>query len=70
MQLNDIAGRLLQIEQQLMAYQKLHTDELAELWQTLNQCKREIATVMTELRIDACEPHPTLDPHREREELT
>jgi hypothetical protein len=38
----DIAARLLRLEQKLLAYQQLHTDELAELWQALNECKREI----------------------------
>ena len=45
-QLNDLAGRLLRFEQQLTAYQKLHTDELAELWQVLNTCKRALVTVL------------------------
>lgn len=45
-QLNDLAGRLLRFEQQLTAYQKLHTDELAELWQMLNTCKRALVTVL------------------------
>jgi hypothetical protein len=45
-QLNDLAGRLLRFEQQLTAYQKLHTDELAELWQMLNTCKRTLITVL------------------------
>lgn len=38
-ELNDLASRLLRFEQQLTAYQKLHTDELAELWQLLDECK-------------------------------
>ena len=38
-ELNDLASRLLRFEQQLTAYQKLHTDELAELWQILDECK-------------------------------
>ena len=45
-QLADLAGRLLRFEQQLAAYQKLHTDEMAELWQTLNECKREIVAAL------------------------
>lgn len=45
-QLNDLAGRLLRFEQQLTAYQKLHGDELAELWQMLNTCKRALVTVL------------------------
>jgi hypothetical protein len=39
----DLACRLLRFEQQLRAYEKLHADELAELWRTLNECKRLIA---------------------------
>ena len=44
----DIAGRLLRFEQQLQAYQKLHTDELAELWQALNECKQAVAALCEE----------------------
>ena len=44
----DIASRLLRFEQQLQAYQKLHTDELAELWQTLNECKQAVAALCEE----------------------
>lgn len=46
-QLKDLACRLLRVEQQLIAYQKLHTDELAELWQTLNECKQAIAATLS-----------------------
>jgi hypothetical protein len=38
----DLAARLLRFEQQLQAYQKLHGDELAELWRELNDCKRDL----------------------------
>lgn len=41
----DLASRLLRFEQQLHAYQKLHTDELAELWRALNECKQAIASL-------------------------
>lgn len=41
----DIACRLLRFEQQLKAYEKLHADELAELWRTLNECKQLIAAL-------------------------
>lgn len=41
-QLDDLACRLLIFEQQLKAYEKLHAEEVAELWQTLNEWKREI----------------------------
>ncbi len=44
-QVADLASRLLRFEQQLQAYQKLHTDELAELWRTLNECKQAIAAL-------------------------
>jgi hypothetical protein len=37
----------LRSEQQLQSYRKLHTDELAELWQTLNECKQTIASLST-----------------------
>jgi len=45
-QLSDLAGHLLRVEQQLIAYQKLHTDELAELWRTLNECKCTLITLL------------------------
>jgi len=38
-QFNNLASRLLKFEQQLAAYQKLHADELAELWRVLDECK-------------------------------
>lgn len=38
-ELNDLASRLLRFEQQLTASQKLCADELAELWQLLDECK-------------------------------
>jgi len=41
-QLNELASRLLRLEQQLTAYQKLHADELAEMWRILNECKRAL----------------------------
>ncbi|HBY98344.1 MAG: hypothetical protein M5U01_33835 [Ardenticatenaceae bacterium] len=44
----DLASRLLRFEQQLEAYQKLHTDELAELWRVLRECKREIASALAD----------------------
>ncbi|HEX9899343.1 MAG TPA: hypothetical protein VGC81_08945 [Candidatus Methylomirabilis sp.] len=37
-----LASRLLKVEQKIEAYQELHADELAELWQELNECKRQI----------------------------
>lgn len=40
-----IACNLLKLEQQLLAYQKLHEDELSELWQVLNECKQAITTL-------------------------
>ncbi len=39
----ELARRLLKVEQQLKAYQKLHAEEFEELWQTLNDCKQAIA---------------------------
>lgn len=44
----ELASRLLRFEQQLKAYQKLHEDELAELWHTLNECKQAIASLSQE----------------------
>jgi diadenosine tetraphosphate (Ap4A) HIT family hydrolase len=44
----DLATRLLRFEQQLQAYQKLHGDELAELWRALNECKRDLTATLEE----------------------
>ncbi|HET7010445.1 MAG TPA: hypothetical protein VFI11_06690 [Anaerolineales bacterium] len=44
----DLASRLLRFEQQLQAYQKLHADELAELWRSLNECKQAVAALCEE----------------------
>ena len=41
----NLAGRLLKLEQQLKAYQKLHEDELAELWRVLNECKQTVVAL-------------------------
>ena len=45
---SDLASQLLRFEQRLKAYQQLHEDELAELWQVLNECKRTIADLVDE----------------------
>jgi hypothetical protein len=42
----ELAGRLLRVEQQLLAYEKLHADELDELWRTLNDCKRRVTALV------------------------
>lgn len=47
---NDLAARLLRFEQQLQAYQKLHGEELAELWKTFNEYKREFAAALPDER--------------------
>jgi diadenosine tetraphosphate (Ap4A) HIT family hydrolase len=39
----DLAYQVLKLEQQLEAYQKLHAEELGELWRVLNECKRALA---------------------------
>lgn len=46
LQADHIACQLLKFEQQLKAYEKLHTAELSELWQTLNDCKQALATIV------------------------
>jgi hypothetical protein len=38
----DLADKLIKIELSLKAYQKLHEDELAELWKALDACKRTL----------------------------
>ncbi len=46
LQADNIACRLLKFEQQLKAYEKLHAGELTELWQSLNECKQTIASII------------------------
>jgi hypothetical protein len=43
-----LAARLLRFEQRLEAYQRLHANELAELWRGLNECKRQIVDTLSE----------------------
>ncbi len=40
-----LACHLLKLEQRLIAYEKLHANELAEMWHTLNVCKQAIADI-------------------------
>ncbi len=42
---DDLACHLLKLEQRLKAYEKLHANELAEMWHTLNVCKQAIADI-------------------------
>ena len=42
---HNVANRLLKLELQLKAYQKLHEDELGELWKSLDECKQWIAAL-------------------------
>ncbi len=44
---DDVACRLLKLEQQLRAYEALHAGELAELWQNLNECKRALTSIIS-----------------------
>ncbi len=44
----NIANQLLNIEQRLIAYQTLHENELEELWQALNECKRLLVAAYEE----------------------
>jgi hypothetical protein len=37
-----IADKLLKIELSLKAYQKLHADEISELWKALDDCKKSL----------------------------
>ncbi len=43
-----LASRVLKVEQKIEAYQELHAGELAELWQELNECKRQIAVSVSD----------------------
>jgi hypothetical protein len=45
LQPGDLAFHVLKLERQLEAYQKLHTAEMGELWQVLNECKRALADI-------------------------
>jgi hypothetical protein len=40
-----LAFQLIKIELQLKAYQKLHHEELAQLWENLDACKQTIAAM-------------------------
>ena len=51
-QFNDLASRLLRFEQQLAAYQKLHEDELAELWRVLDECKCALVAALPSQKAD------------------
>jgi hypothetical protein len=42
----NLAARLLRLEQQLQAYQKLHSEELAELCRALDEYKRDFAAAL------------------------
>jgi len=61
-QLKDLACHLLRVEQQLLAYQQLHKEELAELWQTLNECKRAITTTLSDLGTETYAGEQACDP--------
>jgi len=41
----NLARSLKRIEQQIEAYQRLHADELAELWHALDECKNRLAAL-------------------------
>ncbi len=47
-QQHDLACRLLRLEQQLKAYEEIHAEELAELWQALNEWKRELTGILSD----------------------
>lgn len=48
----ELARRLLKVEQQLLAYEKLHADELDELWRMLNDCKRRVTGMVRDPESD------------------
>ncbi|MEZ4867320.1 MAG: hypothetical protein R3C14_38705 [Caldilineaceae bacterium] len=50
---DELASRILLIEHQIAAYEKLHADELAELRQLLGACKREIAILLRTAPVDS-----------------
>jgi hypothetical protein len=51
-QLNDLASRLLRVEQRLIAYRKLHAEELTELQQLLDECKYTLVTSLLPQKSD------------------
>jgi hypothetical protein len=59
----DLAYQVLRLEQQLEAYQKLHAEELGELRQALNACKRQLADLANGPPLD---PAPTESVSHER----
>ena len=42
---SQLAFQLIKIELQLKAYQKLHHEELTQLWENLDACKQTIAAM-------------------------
>jgi diadenosine tetraphosphate (Ap4A) HIT family hydrolase len=45
MNTTELINHLYHIEKRIIAYQQLHTEELAELWKALNECKEAIAAL-------------------------
>jgi len=45
---SDIAYRVLRLEQQLDAYQRLHTEELEQFRQALNSLKDQVLALMAQ----------------------
>lgn len=43
----ELARRILRLEQQLVAYQKLHAEELDEIYVTLTDCRKRLLTVLS-----------------------
>lgn len=52
---HELACRLLKLEQQLRAYEKLHAGELSELWKNLNECKQAVADIVSSDEPDRCD---------------
>lgn len=48
-----VACQLLKFEQQLKAYERLHADELAELWRTLDECKQLVTALLQSSEADS-----------------
>jgi hypothetical protein len=64
-----LAFQLIKIELQLKAYQKLHHEELAQLWENLDACKQTIAA-MNEVPLKVPKLRTSPDENNSTDELT
>jgi hypothetical protein len=65
-QQEELACRILKLEQQLKAYEKLHAEEFAELWKALNDCKQGITALVAPQESDPAEQAGRFNSHPAR----